>query len=128
MGDEQGHREDHQAVEVIVQDVPHEFGQVQDVLGELDAQLHTQQDRQELERAFPVLPPYFGVFGQQMDQALEQVVQDGNANDVEQDERNEMHMRSPMFEFFHEHGPGQARHRKFHNRNGLLTGKFTIEL
>ena len=107
MGGEQGHRKDHQAVEVLVQDMPNEFGQIQDVFGQLDAQLHPQKHRQEPEGPSPGFPAAPGVFGQKVDQPSEYIMKDQDSQDIEQDKGYKMDMRAPVLEFFHQQVPGK---------------------
>ena len=107
MGGEQSHRKDHQAVEVLVQDMPNEFGQIQDVFGQLDAQLHPQKHRQEPEGPSPGFFAAPGVFGQKVDQPSEYIMKDQDPQDIEQDKGYKMDMRAPVLEFFHQQVPGK---------------------
>lgn len=81
MGTEEGHRNDDDTVIVIGQDILDEVRQIQDILGQADAQENTEEGRHEAEDIAPTVPRDFRHAAQYLDDAPEDAVQDGNADD-----------------------------------------------
>ena len=81
MGAEESHRNDDDTVIMIGQDMLDEIGQIEDILGQTESQEDAQQGRHEAEDIAPAVPRDFRHAAQYLDDAPEDAVQDGDADD-----------------------------------------------